>query len=161
MGARDALRGIVDEDKLKSSNDCCELTSSLCVLILLRGLIFALVDDGPFLVWRTPLFPDFDVCDIESSLSRTFSQRNKKRIHISRASLESTQKKMNIRNPWKELHMANRYWKVVEAPDIVNAPNIHVSPNRVMIPKVLIMSLCVCFCVLLAIVLAPTEVKEC
>lgn len=57
--------------------------------------------------------------------------------------------------------MANRYWKVVEAPDIVNAPNIHVSPNRVMIPKVLIMSLFVCFCVLLAIVLAPTEVKEC
>ena len=159
MGARDALRGTVDEDKLKFSNDSCELIRSLCVLILLRGLIFALVDDGPFLVWRTPLFPDFDVCDIESSLSRTFLQGNKKRIHNSRASLGSMQKKMNIRNPWKELHMAKRYWKVVEAPEIVKAPNIHVSPNRVMIPKMLIMSLFVCFCELL--VLALTEVKEC
>ena len=159
MGARDALRGTVDEDKLKLSNDSRELMRSLCVLILLRGLIFALVDDGPFLVWRAPLFPDFDVCDIESSLSRTFLHGNKKRIHNSRASLGSTQKKMNIRNPWKELHMANRYWKVVEAPEIVKAPNIHVSPNRVMIPKMLIMSLFVCFCELL--VLALTEVKEC
>ena len=47
VGARDILKGTVDTDKLKSSDDLCESAISLRVLVLLRAFMYALMDDDP------------------------------------------------------------------------------------------------------------------
>ena len=50
-----------------------------------------------------------------------------------------------IKNPCRELNMAKRNWKAVEASRTVRAPNTHVNPKRVINPIIQIMSLMIVF----------------
>lgn len=65
-----------------------------------------------------------------------------------------TQKMRKMKNPWKELQMAKAYWKMMEASLNVNAPKTHVSPNRVITPKILSMARKAPFLLLVVLVLS-------
>ena len=56
-------------------------------------------------------------------------------------SIPNTQKKTKIKKPWRELNIAKRNWKAVEASRTVRAPNTHVNPKRDITPMMLTMSL--------------------
>ena len=57
-----------------------------------------------------------------------------------------THKNRKIKKPWKPLKTTKRIWKGSEAPEMVRAPKIHVSPNNDMMPVMLIDSLKAVFC---------------
>ena len=73
----------------------------------------------------------------------------------SRPSFPNTQKNREMKKPWRELKIAQRNWKAVEASRTVRilTPNTHVNPNRAITTIILIMSLMTVFrfaCSLLA-----------
>ena len=57
-----------------------------------------------------------------------------------------THKNRKIKKPWKPLKTTKRIWKGSEAPEMVRAPKIHVSPNNDVMPVMLINSLKAVFC---------------